>query len=1094
MKRTRRARWWAATAIALVCLALLAVWQRQAIARVGVVAAARTLAHVNLSFSDAHFGATHATLDDVRVTSTRNEPIAEIPRLDVAYDLRDLFAGTRLYGLTGLDLESPHLTILRRPDGTFNIPIPNLNQNAARRGAPLIAGVRVRNGSIDVVNESRLVSPSLRQMHVAALETNADISSADRLTYRVTLRYGERPDRLYPVFGTGAIDAARGYNDQHWTAAQLPVAAAVDFAVNSSSLQLQSGTLANVDARYVNGRLAASTSLREGRIVIQGLTQPVTDVHGPLDVYDDGVLTPGLRARLAGIPASIAGGLYDLRNPRLRVAVRGSGDLAQLRGAFAQGQRLPIRGPVTFGLLVEGDAKSPVAWISLHSAQTTYAGTTLQRLDGVLALRGQELNVVRFSGAYGGVAVRARGRVAFDKEPNAMEMLVRAHAPPGGAPYVSSLLPRAPLDAAVLATAYDPKAIAARGALWGAGGGESLGALFDIDQRGNGVVGPILAQSGNGTLYARVTLNRSRGTSVGVVAARNFPLPGDKGTLDAALAGVATRNAIGAGGSAVVATSLGPATAHGSVAMRNGALRGSVLGNLGSQGSFGALLGGAPRSPRIAGTVVIAGGRYRNFTVNGNAGLSYRDGTLDVHDAAVAIGPLFVGVAGTIDGVSPRGTIAPHYDLAAQVHSSDVSALVATVSPQEANYVQGSIDADVRVTGSGNAPSFAGRVSAPEGSVNGLALRGFEGSVSGDGGALAVSGGHVVVGSSPIALDARANRAGAANVSLDAPRLDLADLNDFFDAGDTFAGTGSLALRAGVVGSTVRETSGDANFINARYRRIDLGTVAARWSSAGNSVATALSFGGPTGAVSLNGTIVPASRSVDVAVTARRVDLATWLPMLGLNVPITGRLDAETTLIGSYPDLAMRAHAAVFNGTAGRMPIERFEVSASASNGRGRIDSAVLDVPSMTTAASGTFGLHAGDLLAMTVTSTSANIGDFMTRATGKQFGVSGALSSVLHIEGTRAAPRLRDDLTLANVRYHDLAVPRIAGEIDVDRHSAAVRNGAIDLVRGRALVSATLPVTLAGGRIAPANGPITGSVTADDVELSNFADLLPKG
>lgn len=1059
-----------------------------------VVIAARTLAHVNVSFGGTRFGTSHATLENVRVTSLRNEPIAEIPRIDVVYNLRDLLpGGSRLFGLRALDIESPHVTIIRRPDGTFNVPVPSLNQTAARPGPQLMARARVSNGSIDIINESRLVPPRLRHLYASDLQADTNISTAGRSTYRMTLRYGERPDRLYPVLGLGTVDFARGYNDQHWTAAQLPVAAAVDFMVNSSSLQLQFGTLYNVDARCFGRHLVASASLRDGRIAITGLSRPVADVRGPLDVYDDGVLTPGLHASLAGIPAAISGGVYGLRSPRLRIAVRGSGDLAQLRSAFAQGRRLPIRGPVTFGVLVEGDAKSPLAWISLRSPHTTYAGTTIRQLEGVLAFTGDELDVARLRGAYDAVDVSARGRVAFGKEPNAIEMLVRAHAPPGGTPFVSSLLPNVPLEAAVLATAYDPKAIAARGALWGAGGAESLDALFNVDERGNGVVGPLLARNGAGSLYARIALNRS-GASVGLVDAREFPLPAEKGRLNASLAGTATRNAIAAGGNAVVTTSLGAASARGSVVLRSGSLRGSILGNLGSEGSFGALLGGVPRSPRIAGTIVIAGGRYRNFNVNGNAGLTYQAGTLDVHDAAVAIGPVFVGIAGTINGVSPHGNLTPQYDLAAHVHSSNVTALVATIAPQKANYVQGSIDADLRVTGAGSSPSFAGRISAPEGSVNGLAFRDFEGGVSGDTSAVAVSGGHVVVGSSFLALNARASRGGVADVALDAPRLDLADLNDFFDSGDTFAGTGSLALRVSVAGTRVLSTGGDANFVNARYRRIDLGTVAARWSSAGDSVAVALNFGGPTGEVALNGTIVPASRSLDVTATARRVDLATWLPMLGYNVPITGRLDAKTVLIGAYPDLAMRAHAEVFNGTAWRMPVERFDVRASAVKGRGRIDSAVLDVPSMTTAASGTFGLHAGDPLALTVTSTSPNVGDFLLRATGKKFAVSGSLSSVLHVEGTRAAQRVRDDLTLANLRYRNLGVPRVAGEIDVDRHSVAVRNGVIDLERGRALFSASAPIALSGGRIVPADGPITGEVTADDVELSDFADLLPKG
>ncbi len=1095
MKHTRPGRWWAAAAIVLVCLGLLAFWQRQAVARLAVITAARTYAHVNVSFGDARFDASHVTLKDVRVTSVRNEPIAEIARVDVAYNLRDLFPGAgRLYGLKALDIETPRVTIVRRPDGTFNVPIPQLNQNAARGGPPLMVRMRVRNGSLDVINQSRLVLPGERQLRAANLRADADISTAGRSTYRVTLRYGERPDRLYPALGVGTIDFARSYNDQHWTAARLPVAAAVDFAVNSSSVQMQAGTLDHVDARYFGGHLAASASLRDGRIAITGLSRPINDLRGPVDVYDDGVLTPGLRATLARIPVAISGGVYGLRNPRLRVAVRGNGDFAALRSAFAQGARLPVRGPVRFGLLVEGDPKSPLAWVSLRSPQTTYSGTTLERLDGVLAFTGNELNVVRFDGSYGAVGVRARGRVAFVKEPNAMEMLVRAHAPPGSAPYLSAVLPHVPLDAAVLATAYDPKAIAARGALWGSAGSESIDALFNVDEHGNGVVGPLRARRGAGALYARIALDRSGGTSVGIVDARDFPLPAARGTLNATLAGTATRNTIAAGGQATVGTSLGAATAHGTIAMRNGALRGSILGNLGTEGSFGALVGGTPRAPRAAGTVVIAGGRYRNFDVNGNAGLAYQDGTLDVHDAAVAIGPLFVGVAGTINGLSPHGTLAPQYDLAAQVHSSDVSALVATVAPQKANYVQGSVDADLHVTGTGSSASFAGRVRAPEGSVNGLAFRNFEGGVSGDSSAVAINGGHVVVGSSPITLSGRANRAGAADVALAAPQLDLGDLNDFFDTGDTFAGTGSLAMRANVAGTRVLATSGDANFTHARYRRIDLGTVAARWSGAGDSVATALSFGGPTGEVSLNGTIAPASRSMDLTATARRVDLATWLPMLGYNVPITGKLDAETTLIGTYPDLAMRARAAVFNGTAWRMPIERFDVSASAVQGRGRIDSAVLDVPSMTTQAAGTFGLHAGDPLALTVTSTSPNLGDFLTRATGKKFGVNGSMSSVLHVEGTRAAPLVRDNLTLADVRYHNLSVPRITGEIDVNRQSVAVRNGVIDLDRGRALVSAAVPIALSGTHVAPANGPITGSVTADDVELSNFAALLPKG
>ena len=348
---------------------------------------------------------------------------------------------------------------------------------------------------------------------------------------------------------------------------------------------------------------------------------------------------------------------------------------------------------------------------------------------------------------------------------------------------------------------------------------------------------------------------------------------------------------------------------------------------------------------------------------------------------------------------------------------------------------------------------------------------------------MTVSSGHVVVGSSAIALDATGTRSGAADVSVTAPRVDLADFNDFFDTGDTFAGAGSLALQAATSGTRVIATSGDARFAGVRFQRMELGTVAARWSSRGGAVATSLRFGGASGEVALNGTIAPKSRSVNLRADARQVDLAMWLPMLGYDVPITGKLDAQTTLAGTYPDIAMRVHAAVFGGTAGRMTIQRFEISASAAHGRGTIESAALDVPGMSTTASGTFGLRENDPLALAITSTSANVGAVVTEATGRDYGASARFSSQLYVEGTRAAPRLRDIVALQNVQYRGVTVPRVAGEIDADRQSLALRNGEVDLVHGKALIAA-----------AKRGNDVSGSMVADDVELSNVAALLPKG
>jgi autotransporter translocation and assembly factor TamB len=1086
----------------LLCAVLLAFWQRQTLARLAIVAGVEALAHERLSLERAQIGLSHALLQGVRITSFRNEPVAKIARLEVTYDLRDLFpGGHRLFGLETVDVESPHVTIIRRSDGTYNVPVPRLNNAAASAGTPLTARVRVRGGSIEVVDQSAYALPGNPRLYAEDVDVDAGIATQGRSTYAVTLEYGERADRLYAVTGRGVVDPAHGYDDQHWKAAQLPIAAAVNFAVNSPSLRLRSGVLQGVDARYLgmsdgsgSAHLAASAFLRGCSVAVAGLSKPLTGVQGPVDVYDDGILTPGLQARLAGVPAAIAGGMYELSNPQLRVTVRGSADLARLQTAFARARRLPLHGTIRFSLLIEGDAREPLMWIALRSPTATYAGTALQSLNGIVAFDGREADIVRFGAAYGRANLDARGRIAMNPHHDAVEILAQAHSPAAGAPYVSRLLPQTPLRAVVLATADDPKAIATRGVLWGRAGAEALDAIFKVDAHGNGTIGPLYARNGRGSLYARVALDNAREESFGLAQARDFPLPAAKGTLNATLFGGRTATGFAVAGDAGVASAWGDATARGSVAMRHGAMHGAIFGKLGSVGNIGATVGGTPQSPRVAGTLVIAGGRYRDFDVNGNAALAYQNGTLAVHDAAAAIGPLFVGVAGTIEGLSPHGAFAPQYDLAAQLHSSDVSSLVAAIAPRKAALVQGSVDANLRVRGNATTPSVAGRVSAPEGSINGMSFRDFAGHVSGDATALALTDGRVVVGSTTVALNATTHRAGATSVAIDAPRVDLADFNDFFDTGDTFAGTGALAVRAQVAGTRVLSTSGDAGFSNARFRRIGLGSVAAHWSSHGSAIASAVRVGGPSGELTVNGTIAPASRSVRLQAAARDVDLATWLPMLGYDVPVTGRLEAQTKLAGTYPDVAMRLHAAVLGGTIGHMALQRFELEASAARGRGTIESAVFNVPSMTTVASGTFGLRDTDALALVIRSTSPNVGDFLAAATGKRFAVSGALSSTLHVEGVRAAPRFRDSIALQNVQDGNLKIARVAGEIDADRHSVAVRNAEIDLGRGKALISAAMPVAYSATGVAPASGAIAASVIADDVELSNFAELLPKG
>ena len=324
MKRARRRRIWGAAAIALLCIVAVAWWQRQALARLVVIAGVEAVAHVRISFDRSEFGLRGADMQGVKVISLRGEPIARIERLQLAYDLHDLYpGGKRRFGLQSVDVNGPALTLVRHADGSYNVPLPNLSQGSPSGGPPLDVRTSIRNGSIDVIDESAAALPDLRRLYVRNLDVAGTFATAARSTYVATLRYGESSGRLYPIAGRGTIDSARGYIDQEWTARALPSPARPtlwDFAGDATArghaqrrrrarIRHRRFGRPNADASFGNGMLDG------GRIAIAGLAKPIDDVRGPMDVFDDGLLTNGLSARIASIPLQISGGIYGLAPP-----------------------------------------------------------------------------------------------------------------------------------------------------------------------------------------------------------------------------------------------------------------------------------------------------------------------------------------------------------------------------------------------------------------------------------------------------------------------------------------------------------------------------------------------------------------------------------------------------------------------------------------------------------------------------------------------------------------------------------------------------------------------------------------------------------
>jgi hypothetical protein len=1096
---------------AIIILGVLAffAFAWQPLVRFVIVSTVAQVGHVHLALGKTDVTLGRATLDDLRITSWQGEPIATIDRLRLDYDLREMFGkNARLFGLQRIEVDRPRVTIIRHADETYNIPVPKPQPSNAKQ-SPLIARVRVNDGSIEVIDRSRTGSPT--PLYAQRINVDADVSAAALSRYTMSLAYGEQLQHLDALRGSGQIDMRDGYNDQHWTSAQLPVAGAIDFAINSPSVHLTSGTLRTIDLRIFSlpstGRgwrahLAASGYLAGGAGSLAALNKPIYDMHGPLVVSEHGLLTPSASATVNGVNVRLSGGVIDLTNPQFRMALSGNANLTQLRALFAQAQHLPVSGPIDFSMLAQGRATAPQIWLAFHSPTIDYNRQIVTGTSGLVAVGNTEADIVGVSTHHGAIALTARGRVAFRSQPNAIQMLLAANAPSSAIPYATSALPPMQLGAVAVATANDLKTIAAQGLLTGASPAQTLDATFNIASNGSGTLGPVYTNGASGSLYTRVALNQPHGTTLALVDIRGVSVRAAHATVSATLLGTQHGKNLGAIVAANLRSTWGATTANGTLSSTNGRLAGAIAGTanvLSSPGaaSFGASIAGTPSSPRVASAFVLSNGRYRSFALNGNAGAVLSNGTLAIRDAALQLGPAFLGADGTIAGLRPGPTLTPRYNLNAQMQTSDLRTLAAQVPRVPAQLVQGSLDAGVHVTGAGRSPHVNGTIEAPEGSVNGLGFRSARATVTGDMTAMSVSGGRVTVGTTTIGFNAAKNGS-RTHVALTSPYTDLSDFNDFFDTGDTLRGNGSLALAADLDGAHLESSNGDAFLAGAHFRSIDLGNVAARWQSTHDTIGGVVAFGGESGQIRVAGNVTPAldnpmRSSLDLTASMKQLDLNTWTPMLGLQLPVTGRLNANATIAGRYPDLALNLNAALANATVGRVPVQRFDVAIAGANGRETIRSATLEVPSLTTVASGSFGLRPGDTIAIALHSTSTDIGPFLEVASGKHYDVAAALDSTMQVNGSLIEPHVTDALTLSSLRYANFVVPRIAGTIDVTKREVAIDDGEIDLEKGKVLVSAHTPVQV-GKKVTPGSGPVFASFTAQDVELSNAVAFLPKG
>ena len=1036
----------------------------------------------SVSFGRFNLGLRSADLADVRVRNLAGEPVLAAQRVFLRYSLKDFVTGKRRFGLENATIEKPYLTLIHHSDGTYNVKPISLPRGPQKEQPPLWMRFKLQGGTVAMIDEFSL-APKSRHEELVGISADADLAPNRRSTYGARLAIAV-DGRTYPVSGYAIFDHPQGFESQHWTAADVPVAQLLDFAIPTHQVNIRSGILRDIDFRMFSLRdrdgtfhayVAGQARLEDATVAAAGLREPLRGAHGDLSIEDDSMTIPRLDARLAGVPIVAAGGLYDFADPQLRFGASLAGSLERLRAVSPQTANRPVSGTLALQMLAEGPAAKPLVLASFSSPSIRYQSLNVSRASGLVALQGTKVDIIDAGLRYGPLDVGARGTVSLGRHA-ATEIVVRAAGFSDRLPYVAHVVPHMPLRGVAVVSGVD-RVLRFDGVVDGANKTQHLAAVASIDPNGRGTAGPITIDGPSGeSLYARVALDRPSNENAIFVTAHHFvihpganptlpglpskPFPSLNGTLDAHA--VALQHGSGLeylGGDASVSA----AHVNDVEVDRALALGSYVRGNMALS--------------------ALADAHVGQETVSGHVDLAYSGDRLQIVRSAVSLGG-GIGLAnGSVTGLRSGH---PRYDVNAQIREADV-ALLTKAAGLHLSYPEGSIDADARVRGSEKNPAIAGTVSIPAASINGLAFSGRT-NFSARGSNIVTNGGKLVVGSTRLHFAANVG-ADRKAISVSSNAVNLADFNDYFTSAETLAGHGSLDATLDETSAGV-SSSGHVSLANMRFRRFTLGNTNAHWNSSGDEIAATGTVVGSGGSLSLNATADASSSDpyVNARARVRNFDLAIWLPAAGINAPILGHVDADATAKGPIRTVAVTANASLADGIFNQVPIQRFTVAATAANGRGRIVSSQLELPHLSANASGTFGFATDSPVDITLHATTPDVGALAATVTHKKVAYHGAVDTTLHATGTFRQPHLDDVADLSKFTYNDFTLPHAHTEVVAYGKTLDVRNGSLTFQKGSAEFAARLPLTT---NIDP---PVSGSITAHSVDLAQFASLLPKG
>ncbi len=504
------------------------------------------------------------------------------------------------------------------------------------------------------------------------------------------------------------------------------------------------------------------------------------------------------------------------------------------------------------------------------------------------------------------------------------------------------------------------------------------------------------------------------------------------------------------------------------------------------------------KSTRYDGGVSIANATFQRIPIAGNGDIGLSGTRLGFSQTTALAGTAVAALGGTL---SALGTKRQRYDAHLALSETALGPIVRAVQPGRRD-VEGTIAGAFDVRGTADALDVRGRLAMPEGSISGLAFRDGSARIAIAPGGVGAREGTVTVGSTTVGFGGFF-RGGDGGFRITAPHANLADFNDLFDTGDTLGGTGHVDgrffKRSGVVRS-----SADIAVASLKYRTFNLGDATAHWNSRGTSVTGTIGFGGPSGRLAIAGTLglasrVPLERVLERSrfagdATLRGLDLGVWLPALGYQLPITGRLDATATIAGLLRAPDVQTTATLVGGTIGKLPVDRFSVVASSTLSRTTLTSLALDVPSLSLVGSGSFGLGATAPLALRLHARSPDIGALSGSLLGRPLPVTGTAEADVTVGGTRAIPRVAGGFDLENAGVRGIAIPQALGEFSIRGRDLVLSDVEVGFTTGALYVAGSVPLEVAPFGFGPERAPIELDLSARNIDVADFAPLFPAG